>query len=1198
MKTQFFRFTFFLFICLTLPAIATAQFVSIPEPVPPPSAVREAFELNPFYQQWIDVEGFPVVASALVNPYAVKEAAWQIWQVIGHRPEVLQVLAQKQIRFTVIGYTEILADIPEYSDHIDFLTYRQRGAGGGGVVGHRAVTTSEENLLHYPGDTGRGLYNVLIHELAHAIHRFGLNTIDSTFDPRLKIAYDAAMANGLWQGTYAASDRKEYWAEATQAWFNPTGAGSFDNYGTTRNALKAYDPELAALLAEIYGDTEWRYTPPMVRLHLPHLQGFNPENSPTFRHRPELEELNRQFHDPNSDGGDNWVDLRPYDPSLIPILNESRVVGNRTMMAFVNLTQAYISIYSVGRNGTEQFWTRARPGRVRWTPTRTDVIWLIKDPNGKNLAVFQSVKKTGRALITPTLNLITPGLSKISGDNQSGISGTVLSNPFVVEARDQTLTVLEGISVTFTVTAGNGTLSTTRITTDRNGRAESTLTLGGNLGTNTVSVSATGIVGAVTFNAVAEAMVDIPDPNLRVVVLTALGKAKNDPITPSEMSTLTRLKKRRANISNLTGLESATNLTTLDLDENNITDISATAGLTNLTALNLGGNNISDISPVVDLTNLTALSLYGNNISDISVLAGLTNLTRLWLDGINISDISPLLANTGLGVGDEVYVRRNPLNRASIKTHIPVLQSRGVRVEFDTRKVERLLKVSGDNQQGTVGVVLTDPFVVEVRAQDGEAFAEVPVVFAVTEGGGTLSTTSTITDVNGRAQSTLTLGSVPGANTVEVSIEGIAEMVTFTALAEIEFNLSMPAGINLIHVPLKVTAVDGVARTIESIADLYNALGDASKVNFLITYDSQAQGWRSYFGSSDTGTAADRTLTDDMGIIAGMIAPTSVRLTGSPLGIDGSSSITLAPGLNLVGLPLRDSRIMRVSNLFALEGIGSNVPVIILTDGGEFKAVGQPDDPGDIPIIGGQSFIMTARQPAPVTISGDGWSNSSAMAAAPPIARTHIEAKDTTPVLALKGSIVDEGVGVNQAGTRVTVKNLSTGKEVVTVTGVDEAGYRFTVVDIETGRAARIGDVLEISGQPPNPFIGVEPLRYTVTVEDVKRSLIQLPELVAYEIPAETELLLNYPNPFNPETWIPYRLAEDAYVTLTIYDLNGHIVRTVEVGHQIAAVYERRSKAIYWDGRNYLGEQVASGVYFYHLSAGDYSATRKMVILK
>ena len=112
------------------------------------------------------------------------------------------------------------------------------------------------------------------------------------------------------------------------------------------------------------------------------------------------------------------------------------------------------------------------------------------------------------------------------------------------------------------------------------------------------------------------------------------------------------------------------------------------------------------------------------------------------------------------------------------------------------------------------------------------------------------------------------------------------------------------------------------------------------------------------------------------------------------------------------------------------------------------------------------------------------------------------------------------------------------------------------------------------------------------------RGILILEQLLAALIPKETALLLNYPNPFNPETWIPYRLAEDAFVTLTIYDSTGRVVRTLEVGHRVAAFYESRSKAIYWDGRNELGEQVASGIYFYTLTADDCSATRRMLILK
>ena len=114
----------------------------------------------------------------------------------------------------------------------------------------------------------------------------------------------------------------------------------------------------------------------------------------------------------------------------------------------------------------------------------------------------------------------------------------------------------------------------------------------------------------------------------------------------------------------------------------------------------------------------------------------------------------------------------------------------------------------------------------------------------------------------------------------------------------------------------------------------------------------------------------------------------------------------------------------------------------------------------------------------------------------------------------------------------------------------------------------------------------------------MKRGIIVLEQLLAALTPTATELLSNYPNPFNPETWIPYRLAENAFVTLTIYDLSGQIIHTLEVGHRIASAYESRSKAVHWDGRNNLGEQVASGVYFYTLTAGDFSATRKMLILK
>ena len=491
-------------------------------------------------------------------------------------------------------------------------------------------------------------------------------------------------------------------------------------------------------------------------------------------------------------------------------------------------------------------------------------------------------------------------LSKISGDNQRGVPNTPLAIPFVVELRDMNNGWGEpGVPVTFTVTAGGGTLNVTHTTTDiatlKMGRAESTLTLGPNLGTNTVEVSAGGFT--VTFNAVAGAPVDIPDANLRAAIEKARGKAPGTPIAPSDMAKLTKLEAANSNISDLTGLEFATNLKSLWLGygggetSHAVQDLSPLADLTQLTSLHLPGKSISDISAVAGLTNLTWLNLEGNPISDSSPVVGLTKLTGLYLGNNNISDISPLVANTGLGSGDTVYVRENPLSYQSLHIHIPTLQSRGVTVEFDA----------------------------------------------------------------------------DGTRPPDVNDDG------------------------------SVNVLDLIAVT-------------------------------SYFGNTGTDIAADVSGDDVVDVL-------------------------------------------------------------------------------DLVLVAGM-LQATAAAPSP-------------QAQAPE-----------------------------------------------TLTAVEVRGW------LTEARALEVRDPI------------------------MKRGLMVLEQLLVSLTPKETELLANFPNPFNPETWIPYRLAEDAFVTLTIYDLSGQVVRTLEGGHRIASAYEGRSKAIHWDGRNDVGEPVASGVYFYTLTAGDYSATRRMVILK
>ena len=358
----------------------------------PSQAVRETFGLTSFYQQWIDVEGFPVVASENVNPYAVKEAAWLIRRLMSHRPDVLQAMVQNRASFSVMAYNEMTTQIPEHSYLRPDFFWDRRARG----LGLLASSCGEENLLNYPGDPYKG-YNVLIHEFAHNVHLNGLNAMDPGFDNRVQTAFEAAIAKGLWKGTFASTNRREYWAEGVQAWFNTQFEFLDIN---TRTKLKDYDPELAKLIAEVFGDTDWRYTPPTTRTHLPHLQGFNPQDSPTFEWPPELVACYQQLFEPDGDGGDKWVNLDPYNPSQLSRLRSPSNKTGETEIIFVNESGAAIAYYRIDPDGTERYISYLAFSAIAIN-TSVGHIWLIKDQHGNDLAVFRAEEKTGRAYIGP-----------------------------------------------------------------------------------------------------------------------------------------------------------------------------------------------------------------------------------------------------------------------------------------------------------------------------------------------------------------------------------------------------------------------------------------------------------------------------------------------------------------------------------------------------------------------------------------------------------------------------------------------------------------------------------------------------------------------------------------------------------------------------------------------------------------------------
>ena len=359
----------------------------------PSQAVRETFELTSFYQQWIDVEGYPVLASENVSPYAVKEAAWLIRQLMSHRPDVLQAMVQNKASHSVMAYNEMTTQIPEHSDLRPDFYWDIRARGLGGPL---ESSSGEENLLNYPGDPYDG-YHVMIHEFSHSVHLDGLNTVDPGFDDRLRKAFDAAIAKGLWKGTYASSNRREYWAEGAQAWFH----AQFEHIDIdTRAELKEYDPELAKLLTEVFGDTDWRYTPPATRTHLPHLQGFDPQDSPTFEWPPELAACYQQLREPDGDGGDKWINLEPYDLSQLSRLRSPSYETGETEIIFVNESGATISYYWIDFNGTEIYFGYLAFGEAA-VFAFVGHVWLIKDQHGNDLAVFRAKGKTGRVYIGP-----------------------------------------------------------------------------------------------------------------------------------------------------------------------------------------------------------------------------------------------------------------------------------------------------------------------------------------------------------------------------------------------------------------------------------------------------------------------------------------------------------------------------------------------------------------------------------------------------------------------------------------------------------------------------------------------------------------------------------------------------------------------------------------------------------------------------
>lgn len=251
-------------------------------------------KLDPFYKKYVSANGYPIVASEKVNDYALKEAAYWVDQLLAERPDVREAMIKHGSRLVVMAYNEFTTDIPEHSRLKPKEYWDARARGLGGSTRDPVCSCAEENVLAYPGDP-YVQESILIHEFAHNIHLCGLVNIDKTFDARLKATYRNAMDEGLWKGKYASTNPMEYWAEGVQSWFNDNRENDHDhNHVNTRKELKEYDPGLAKLCEQVFGETKIEYTKPQTRLN-GHLAGYDPDNAPRFRWPLRLQESMRNI---------------------------------------------------------------------------------------------------------------------------------------------------------------------------------------------------------------------------------------------------------------------------------------------------------------------------------------------------------------------------------------------------------------------------------------------------------------------------------------------------------------------------------------------------------------------------------------------------------------------------------------------------------------------------------------------------------------------------------------------------------------------------------------------------------------------------------------------------------------------------------------------------------------------------------------
>ena len=723
--------------------------------------------------------------------------------------------------------------------------------------------------------------------------------------------------------------------------------------------------------------------------------------------------------------------------------------------------------------------------------------------------------------------------------------------------------------------------------------------------------------------------VNIPDDNLRAAIEKAVGKIPNAQITVNEMATLRELRAVSMDIKNLAGLEAAVNLEDLRLNNNSISNISQLEGLIKLRHIELEENEITDLSPLAGLIGVDQLRLGNNLIIDLSPLEKLINLRGITLHHNAISDLSPL---AGLMKLEWIGMSHNPV--------------------ADLTPLSGLMNLHNYHSWGTpvlnLAAIAKLPKLREINVCGGEisdisALADAKSLKKLYLPGNEVSDLSPLKGLTGLTHLSLKhnevsdispLAGLQSLTWVDLEDNALSEISPLSELNSLTWlNLSRNAVADvsaLVSLP-SLTWVGLSGNAVSNISGL-EELSEVTPVSHFINTAFPKAGpkivgpwlwvivpgsWLDHtdFLARASSGAATEVKVATFGATEGKVVGNSEWELHelSPTGGDNINEMTDALGWGS-GSEIYDHIVYGSITLDApreqettmLVGSGDAVKVWLNGELVHYNPVergaGDFQDAFPVTLKEGPNVLLVA-------VDNRGHGNFSGFFG---FAK---DAEYTVNHPNKKVSIEVPAYDVNRDGVTNILDLILVGQD------FGKAKPTNARTDVNGDRKINISDIIlvaqhlgELSGIAAAPSvlalrsIGLDAaiVQAWIAQAQVKndgsvvfqQGIANLQRLLALLTPEKTALLANYPNPFNPETWIPYQLAEPATVSLHIYAVSGALVRMLDLGHQPAGIYHQRSRAAYWDGRNQLGEPVASGVYFYTLTVDGFTATRKMLIAK